>query len=572
MKTAFPVDHEVSTKSIRSNVADLTLIWIYPFAMAAVFSSLFRYFSQGWLPVMNASVVFAVVITLFVFLRKRLSVGLRATGIILLYFTAGVAGHLAYGSPYALTYFVSASIMASVFYGVNVGIGFVVVSIASTLAVYAAAAAGIVPTPSMFSSNMILSQWVSNSATIAVAAIGPLVALSKYNTSLEERRKQAESANQAKSKFLAMMSHELRTPMTAVIGLSDLLLGGKLPAEEQDMVKRISKAGRHLLDLLNDILDFSKIEADKLLIEKAPFNPYELASDLQQLMRPLADEKGVELVFKLSPDLNKNVLGDSTQIKRILYNLIGNAIKFTERGCVAIHGQMRETNDGNSELYFQIADTGIGISSEEQARLFKPFEQAESGTARKFGGTGLGLSICYSLVELMGGNISVSSKKGEGATFSFSVPIAEDRAAKILEGISERVASVKPSPALNILVAEDNEATRFLLEAMLTRKGHKVHMVENGILAVQAVENGSFDIVLMDMQMPEMDGVGATQEIRKMQDSRSSIPIIALTADVIKEHEEQYLKSGLTALVSKPVNWDVLDKALRKWTSASTER
>ncbi len=280
-------------------------------------------------------------------------------------------------------------------------------------------------------------------------------------------------------------------------------------------------------------------------------------------MRPLAKEKNIELAFNIAPDLERIYVGDPTHIKRVLHNILGNAIKFTDHGHISVRAAVRVGNSRASELFFQVADTGIGMSPDQVSRLFQPFTQADEGISRRFGGTGLGLSISSRLVEILGGEIAISSKEGEGSTFSFTIPVAEGDASALDH--KEASANFEEQTArLNILVVDDSEATRYLQETMLGRKGHAVATAENGAVAVKAVRDGAFDVVLMDMQMPVMDGVTATREIRNMPPPKNETPVIALTADIVDENRKKYRESGLTSLIGKPINWrELIDEIHR---------
>jgi len=382
---------------------------------------------------------------------------------------------------------------------------------------------------------------------------------------LEMERERAEQANAAKSQFLAMMSHELRTPMTGVMGMADLLLMSQLTPEQDDLTKLLKRSARSLLDLLNDILDFSKIEAGQLEIENIPFDLNEVISDIVNLFAPIASEKGVVLESR-TPALYWNIIdGDPKRLRQVLSNLVGNAIKFTESGRIIIAFDQFPERDGDLRLEFRVADTGVGISTDDVDKLFRPFVQADVSTSRKYGGTGLGLAISRRLVEGMGGDIFVTSEVGRGSTFSFHVVVTPDRSvqqttAKIGARItrSEVVHDGKSSKSRSILFAEDNETSRFLISTMLARMGHKVDAVSNGAEAVEAARLKEYDIVLMDMQMPVMDGPDATREIRKLKTKNDGIPVIALTADIIATHRADYFAAGVNSIIGKPVNWTEL--------------
>jgi len=381
---------------------------------------------------------------------------------------------------------------------------------------------------------------------------------------LEAERERAERANAAKSQFLAMMSHELRTPMTGVLGMADLLLMTEMTAEQRDLTQLLTRSARMLLDLLNDILDFSKIEAGQLQIERTPLRLSEVVADVHNLFVLSAAEKGLVFESKVPATYWDHVIGDPKRLRQVLANLVNNAIKFTEKGSVRVDVSQR-SDGGDLLVMFTVTDTGIGIAEADTARLFAPFIQADVSTSRRFGGTGLGLAICRRLVEAMGGVIDVDSRPGRGSTFAFTVRVAR-AAADISQGAEVRPelqAAYKADPR-RILIAEDNDTSRYLISTMLQKHGHTVEAVENGARALEAVIAKDYDIVLMDMQMPVMDGPEATRAIRKLPLPKCGVPIIALTADIIAEHRKIYVDAGVNAVVGKPVDWLELEREIER--------
>ena len=391
---------------------------------------------------------------------------------------------------------------------------------------------------------------------------------------LDEARHQAEAASSAKSAFLATMSHEIRTPITSVLGMTDLLRHTTLSEEQAGYVDTLASSTRALLTILNDILDISKIEAGKITLESAAFPLHEAAREVVALNLAVARVKGLMLSLEIGPEVPAMVVGDSARLKQVLHNLIGNAIKFTEAGSVHLRLSAVAGVGAVALVRGEIEDTGIGIAEDEIERLFKAFSQVDTSTTRRFGGTGLGLAISRRLVGLMGGEIGVVSAPGRGSRFWFTVPLplAEARQPAATGAAATGAAApapVTPPPArqLRILVAEDNRINRMLVRAMLTKLGHVVEVAENGLLALAAVAEGAFDIVLMDMQMPEMDGEEATRAIRALPAPRDRTPVLALTADVMAEHRERYLRAGVNDLVPKPIDWQVLAAALEAHTA-----
>ena len=397
--------------------------------------------------------------------------------------------------------------------------------------------------------------------------------LSQTARALEEARRQAEAASEAKSIFLATMSHEIRTPITSVLGMVDLLHTTGLNAEQAGYVDTLSQSTRVLLTVLNDILDISKVEAGKVVLEKVEFSLHDTARTVIALAQAIAGAKGLELSLEIASDVPDIVVGDPVRLKQILYNLLNNAVKFTEAGSVDLHVKL-VINDGISALlHFAVSDTGIGIDEGEIERLFKPFSQVDTSTTRRFGGTGLGLAIARRLVDLAGGEIGVDSAAGQGACFWFTLPLGLPEPRAAVEPVSVvDVPEAEAPRTVRILLAEDNRINQMLIASMLKKRGHTVKIVDDGQQALDAVIAGSFDIVLMDMQMPEMDGEEATAAIRALPAPKNRIPVLALTADVMPEHRARYLAAGVNDLVTKPIDWQHLLKAITVCTGRSGSR
>jgi PAS domain S-box-containing protein len=389
----------------------------------------------------------------------------------------------------------------------------------------------------------------------------------RYEQQLREARDAAEAAASAKARFLAMMSHELRTPMTGVIGMAELLHETQLDAEQRRLVEVLDGSARALLTVLNDVLDYSKIEAGKLRLESVDFRPDALVREVVTLLAPSASQRGNALAVRWPDGPPPALRGDPTRLRQLLVNLIGNAIKFTERGSIEISGRTRPLAEARIELELSVADTGVGIAPDVLPTLFRPFQQADAATTRRFGGTGLGLAICRHLVEAMGGTIGVQSRPGQGSTFRFAVRLEAAGA----EPVTTTAAPASEGPrarGLRILVAEDNATNRLLLGTRLGRAMHRVDLVETGRQAIEAVRDRDYDLVLMDMQMPDLDGEGATRAIRTLEGPRGRTPIVALTADALPEFRERHMACGLDDYLTKPVDWNALERVLRRFAPA----
>jgi len=367
----------------------------------------------------------------------------------------------------------------------------------------------------------------------------------------------AEASERSKSEFLASMSHEIRTPMTGVMGFADMLLDSNLAPEDREKVIKIKGATQSLLTIINDILDLSKLDAGRLSIEQLDFNIKTTVEEVLDLVRERARFKKLALNVDFQPGMEIGMHGDPTRFRQILINLVGNAVKFTHAGSVTIKARLSGAEPVQT-IEFRVIDTGIGISEENRKKLFSDFSQADASISRHYEGTGLGLSISKRLVELMGGKIWVESKEGEGSEFCFTLPFrkaASDVTNMARQHLAEHYKTTRP---LHILVAEDNKLNQRIIVATLDKFGHEASVVENGEQAVNQVDKGDYDLILMDIRMPEMSGPDATRVIRARPDALAKIPIIALTADAMEEHIRGYIEAGMNACVTKPIDRSAL--------------
>lgn len=386
--------------------------------------------------------------------------------------------------------------------------------------------------------------------------------LKEANDAVEElmkARKELEELMKVKEQFLANMSHEIRTPMNAIVGFTSLLLKTELTPEQKQYINAVKTSGENLLVIINDILDFSKIQSGKFVFEQIEFRLSQVFSTFTEMMLPKSTEKNIQLLTKIDKEIPDHLIGDPTRLNQVFLNLVGNAVKFTEKGQIKITAHLSEETKEDVNLEFKVADTGIGIPENKLASVFEGFTQASNETTRKYGGTGLGLTIVKQLIEMQGGSISVESKEGEGSVFTFNIKFRKNLKPDSEKDRDDEQEEPEFTQELNILLVEDNSLNQILAKKVLTDWHWKVDIAENGLVALEKIKTNDYDVVLMDIQMPEMDGYEATRRIRQTFDApQCKVPVIAMTAHALAGEAEKCISVGMDDYISKPFDKKVL--------------
>ncbi len=396
--------------------------------------------------------------------------------------------------------------------------------------------------------------------------------LERTNQALTIARQQADTANHAKSEFIANISHELRTPMNGILGMTDMILGHQITPDLRQQMNVIHDSGQTLLVLINELLDVSDLETGRMTLNTRPFDLQQMLHEAIALLHSIAKEKGLQVITHFDEDMPSYVLGDNQRLRQIVLNLLMNAVKFTEQGHIELYlNKLPHSTPDNIEIKITITDTGIGISEEKQEYLFESFNPLENVSTRAYRGAGLGLYICYQLIQLMNGKIGVQSKPGEGSEFWFTVPLAVPDYLSEPQQAANALNAVLPDPGLqlqqkHILVVEDNRVNQMVAGLLLQRLGYKVSMANNGQEALNSLKHHLFDAVLMDVQMPVLDGLSATRLIREQEKhTQTHLPIIAMTANASDTDQKQCLLAGMDVFMQKPVTQTLLKDVLEQW-------
>jgi signal transduction histidine kinase/ActR/RegA family two-component response regulator len=560
---------------IEARLADRTLRGLFAISMPLLVLSLVRVVEVGWLPTMTLHITLVVLLGASVALRERLAVGVKGGLLVALFLAIGLGaaftnGVFIWGAPY----FVIALLLTSVFFRLRV-------TIAATVAILSFGALHEWWTHGHLGLHTLLSLVALSALPLLVVyALGSLktalasavTTLRGQNERLLEAHEELLAANHAKSDFLANMSHELRTPMTGILGSADLLRQRPLAAEDLEYVELIRSSGDALLALLNDILDLSKIEAKRLRLEAAPLSLHAIVGDVATMMRAGAEAKGLALETAI-PEVLPDVLGDPLRLRQVLLNLVGNAVKFTERGKIVIVAEIIERDADELTVHLAVRDSGIGVRPEDLPHLFRSFHQVETSSDRRYGGTGLGLAISKHLVHLMGGELGVDSEFGVGSEFWLTLPMRRASTPAARPRVATAPAPREPlDTSGRLLVADDSDVNRIVIEAFLERLGFtEIDVASGGREALDRLAEAAYDVALVDISMSDLGGVELLRRLRRGRGRNAQVPVIALTATA-SIAEASLRAAGVSSLLHKPIDLDRLTAALRPHLPAASRR
>ncbi|MCB1140643.1 MAG: response regulator [Leptospiraceae bacterium] len=557
-------------EEVLEKIVDSSIQFFFYLGIPLNVLSLSRYFFYGWMPIMGVHIFILGLLFYLKIFREKINYRIKSSIIIFGLFAIGVGGvfqnkNFVIGNSYHLT----VTILIILFFSRKAALLYLFFVISFTLYLdYFYFHFANVHEKITIVSNSILGyvviQIVDN---LKKELFWKIIRLNDSIRILDLAKMEAESANRAKSSFLANMSHELRTPLNGILGASHLIQDSTKEDETQKYSQIISSSGSGLLAILNDILDLSKIESGKMQIEKNPFSLFELIDEITNLQKISAESKGLKFTVNCNAEEDVILVSDRLRIKQVLLNLIGNAIKFTDSGFVSLNVNFKE---GDSTLYFNVNDSGIGITEEKQKKLFNRFEQVDSSNSRIYGGTGLGLAISKMLCELLGGSLSMKSQIGVGTSIDFSFPIEVSSSGLSVEKEIEPEVEHKISPTnkdLKILLVEDNETNRLIAKMMLGKIGYKnIISATNGQEAFEEFQKNQFDIILMDVQMPIMDGLESSRRIREHEvriQSPFQVPIVALTANAMENDRKECLDAGMNDFLTKPIDRNLLREKIQ---------